>query len=108
MEIATWLYPLALALLAWGVAQNVKLGGGKAAKALTDYYAERTEKKTRQEEIGEIVAGKKPGRSSDAERIIDFNYGLAIEDILIANEIYARAISRGIGSRLTLLESDFD
>ncbi len=59
-------------------------------------------------ELGEIVAGKKPGRSNDAERIIDFNYGLAIEDILIANEIYARAISRGIGSRLTLLESDFD
>ncbi len=58
MEISTWLFPLSLALLAWGVAQNVRFGGGKAARALTDYYAERTEKKSRQEEIGEIVAGK--------------------------------------------------
>ncbi len=58
MEISTWLFLLSLALLAWGVAQNVRFGGGKAARALTDYYAERTEKKSRQEEIGEIVAGK--------------------------------------------------
>ncbi len=58
MEISTWLFPLSLALLVWGVAQNVKLGGGRAAKALSEYYAERTEKKTKQEEIGEAVAGK--------------------------------------------------
>lgn len=58
MEIGTLLMPLSLALLVWGAAQNVKLGGGKAAKALTDYYADRTERKSRQEEIGSLVAGK--------------------------------------------------
>lgn len=58
MEISTWLFPLSLALLAWGAAQNVRLGGGKAARALTDYYAEHTEKMGKQEEIGAIVAGK--------------------------------------------------
>ncbi len=58
MEAAQILIPLSLALLVWGVAQNVKVGGGRAAKALSEYYAERTEKKTKQEAIGEAVAGK--------------------------------------------------
>ncbi|BAJ64433.1 hypothetical protein ANT_24070 [Anaerolinea thermophila UNI-1] len=58
MEAAQILIPLSLALLVWGVAQNVKVGGGRAAKALSEYYAERTEKKTKQETIGEAVAGK--------------------------------------------------
>lgn len=58
MEMTQVLIPLSFALLVWGVAQNVKVGGGRAAKALNDYYAERTEKKTKQEAIGEAVAGK--------------------------------------------------
>lgn len=59
MDIGTFLMPLSVALLVWGVAQNVKVGGGRAAKALSEYYADRTEKKkTKQEEIGEVVAGK--------------------------------------------------
>lgn len=59
MEIGALLFPVSLALFVWGVAQNVKIGGRKAAKALTDFYADRTgTQKTRQEEIGEAVAGK--------------------------------------------------
>ncbi len=58
MEMTQVLIPLSFALLVWGVAQNVKVGGGRATKALNDYYAERTEKKTKQEAIGEAVAGK--------------------------------------------------
>jgi len=58
MELSQILMPLSLALLAWGVVANLPLGRGRASKALSDYYAGRTEKKSRQEEIGEIVAGK--------------------------------------------------
>jgi Flp pilus assembly protein TadB len=59
MEMTQVLIPLSLALLVWGVAQNVKVGKGKAAKALTDFYAERTQThKSKGEEIGEAVAGK--------------------------------------------------
>jgi ornithine cyclodeaminase/alanine dehydrogenase-like protein (mu-crystallin family) len=58
-------------------------------------------------ELGEIVIGKKPGRERDDERIIDFNYGLAMEDIAVAKEIYAKARQRGMGQTLTLMEKDF-
>lgn len=57
-------------------------------------------------ELGEIVIGKKPGRQSPEERIIDFNYGLAMEDIAIASEIYSKAKALGLGSKLTLMATD--
>lgn len=58
-------------------------------------------------ELGEIIIGQKPGRQDEDERIIDFNYGLAMEDIVIAKEIYSKALSMGLGKTLTLMESDF-
>ena len=57
-------------------------------------------------ELGEIVAGKKPGRRNEKERIIDFNYGLAIEDVAMAMEIYTRAKTQGVGTVLPLMEGD--
>jgi len=57
-------------------------------------------------ELGEIIAGKKPGRRSENERIIDFNYGLAIEDVAMATEIYQKATTRGLGTVLSLMESE--
>lgn len=58
-------------------------------------------------ELGEVVTGKKPGRERDDERIIDFNYGLAMEDMVIAREVYTKALAKGFGKTLTLMESDF-
>jgi ornithine cyclodeaminase/alanine dehydrogenase-like protein (mu-crystallin family) len=57
-------------------------------------------------ELGEIVLGIKPGRESEAERIIDFNYGLAIEDVALASCIYPRAVQKGLGTNLTLSEGE--
>jgi ornithine cyclodeaminase/alanine dehydrogenase-like protein (mu-crystallin family) len=57
-------------------------------------------------ELGEIVLGKKPGREDDRERIIDFNYGLAVEDVAMAKEIFVRAKERGWGTVLPLMEGD--
>ena len=46
---------------------------------------------------GKSLPGKKPGRGNEKERIIDFNYGLAIEDVAMANEIYSGRKSKGLG-----------
>ncbi len=55
-------------------------------------------------EIGEIICGKKPGRENDQERIVGFNYGLAIGDIALANEILQRAKAADSGIRLKQLD----
>ena len=57
-------------------------------------------------ELGEIVLSKKLGREDDRERIIDFNYGLAVEDVAIAVEILAVAKEKGWGTILPLMERD--
>ena len=53
-------------------------------------------------DLGEIVAGLKPGRERDDERTMAMNLGLAMDDMAIAPEIYRRAKERGIGTWLTL------
>jgi ornithine cyclodeaminase/alanine dehydrogenase-like protein (mu-crystallin family) len=57
-------------------------------------------------ELGEIVNGLKPGREREAERIVDFNYGLAIEDVALAASIHALAVQKGLGVTLTLTERE--
>lgn len=39
-------------------------------------------------EIGEVLSGRDPGRKSDEQRIIDYNYGLALHDVVYAAKIY--------------------
>lgn len=39
-------------------------------------------------EIGEVLAGRDPGRKSKDQRIIDYNYGLALHDVVYASKIY--------------------
>ena len=51
-------------------------------------------------EIGDIVAGKKPGREHDAERILFWHRGLSTTDIAVANLILARAEASGVGTML--------
>ncbi len=53
-------------------------------------------------DLGEIVAGIKPGRENDSERTLAINLGLALDDMAIAPEIYRRAVERGIGTWLPL------
>lgn len=53
-------------------------------------------------DLGEIVAGTKPGRTSDSERTLSVNLGLGLEDMATAVLIYRRARERGIGTELPL------
>jgi ornithine cyclodeaminase/alanine dehydrogenase-like protein (mu-crystallin family) len=42
-------------------------------------------------DLGQIVAGQKPGRENDQERIMSMNLGLAIGDMAVAIRVYERA-----------------
>jgi ornithine cyclodeaminase/alanine dehydrogenase len=53
-------------------------------------------------DLGEIVAGLKPGRQSPSERTLAINLGLALDDMAVAPEIYRRAKSLGLGTWLDL------
>jgi ornithine cyclodeaminase/alanine dehydrogenase-like protein (mu-crystallin family) len=53
-------------------------------------------------DLGEIVAGAKPGRTSADERTISINLGLALDDMATAILLYRRAKEAGIGRELAL------
>jgi alanine dehydrogenase len=52
-------------------------------------------------EIGEIVAGLKPGRENDDERILFWHKGFAVSDIMLGHLAYQKACQRGIGTTLS-------
>jgi ornithine cyclodeaminase/alanine dehydrogenase-like protein (mu-crystallin family) len=56
-------------------------------------------------ELGDVVAGNKQGRANDKEKIINHNYGLAVHDIYIAQQIKSLAEDKGVGIVLPLMES---
>jgi alanine dehydrogenase len=51
-------------------------------------------------ELGEIVAGKKPGRISDQEITIFDSTGMALQDVAAAGLVYQRAVQRNAGMHL--------
>ena len=53
-------------------------------------------------ELGEVVAGRKPGRTSDDEIIILDTTGTALQDVAAAAAIYERAKRAGIGYECNL------
>lgn len=53
-------------------------------------------------DLGEIVAGAKPGRESATEKTMACNLGLAMDDMATAPIIYHRAVEMGLGSWLDL------
>jgi alanine dehydrogenase len=55
-------------------------------------------------ELGQIIAGKKPGRVSDKEIIVFDSTGTALQDAAAAALVYEKAITRGIGRYLNFSE----
>jgi ornithine cyclodeaminase/alanine dehydrogenase len=53
-------------------------------------------------DLGEIVAGLKPGRESSKERTMSINLGLALDDMATAIRIYQLAKTKGMGLKLPL------
>jgi ornithine cyclodeaminase/alanine dehydrogenase len=53
-------------------------------------------------DLGELVAGLKPGRVHDKERTLAINLGLALDDMAVAPTIYKHAKEKGLGVWLPL------
>lgn len=53
-------------------------------------------------DLGELVAGLKPGRQDERERTLAINLGLAMDDMAVAPTIYQRAKEMGLGVWLPL------
>jgi ornithine cyclodeaminase len=51
-------------------------------------------------ELGEIVAGRKPGRQNDQETILLWHRGLSITDIALGEALLNKASSMGVGQSL--------
>ena len=64
-----------------------------------DYFADTPQPYA---DLGEIAAGKKPGRESNYERTISINLGLALDDMATSIIIYKRALEKEIGQVLPL------
>jgi ornithine cyclodeaminase/alanine dehydrogenase-like protein (mu-crystallin family) len=77
----------------WDQFKNAQEQEGGYYPSLPDLYAE----------LGEIVAGKKPGREDETECIMDHNYGMAIHDVAMASTIFSRAKEKGLGVVLPLM-----
>ncbi len=79
----------------WGQARSGPLG---ALRAHVD--SGRLSEATLHAELGEIVAGLRPGRETDSERILLWHRGLSLTDIALGRAMLARAQERGLGTRL--------
>jgi alanine dehydrogenase len=60
----------------------------------TDVYAE----------LGRIITGRIPGRTSNEETIIFDSTGTALQDVAAASIVYEKALGAGMGVRLNLAE----
>ena len=82
----------------WGQARAGSLG---ALRAHVD--SGRLSEETLHAELCEIVAGKRPGRESDEERILFWHRGLSSSDVALGHAVLERARSLGLGHQLRVL-----
>lgn len=57
-------------------------------------------------EIGEVLAKRDVGRSSDNQRIIDYNYGLALHDVVFASKLYEQVEAMNVPQINIVKESE--
>ncbi len=79
----------------WGQCKGGKLGSLRA-----HVEAGKLSEATLHGELGEIVTGKKPGRTSDDETILFWHRGLSLSDIALGAAMLEKAADRGLGQSL--------
>jgi ornithine cyclodeaminase/alanine dehydrogenase-like protein (mu-crystallin family) len=70
-------------------------------ESLTQYGAVSHRK--RRPEIGEVIAGRAPGRSSDRQITLYESHGMGLQDVYVGAKILELARSRGIGTDLPIV-----
>ena len=55
-------------------------------------------------ELGEVIAGTKPGRTSSNEIIIFDSTGMALQDVITAATVYKKAVDKGVGRIVDLAQ----
>ncbi len=79
----------------WGQCRSGKFGALRA-----HVEAGKLTEDTLHAELGQIVAGLRPGRESEQETILLWHRGLSLSDIALGHAILAKAASAGAGQRL--------
>ena len=79
----------------WG-----QVGAGPYGALRAHVDAGKLTRETLHAEIGEIVAGLKPGRENDAETILFWHRGLSLSDIALGHAMLQKGERLGIGQRL--------
>ena len=55
-------------------------------------------------ELGQVVAGRKPGRTGPDEIVIFDSTGMALQDVAAAAAVYERAVEQGMGTPVNLAD----
>lgn len=79
----------------WG-----QVGAGPYGALRAHVDAGKLTRETLHAEMGEIVAGLKPGRESETETILFWHRGLSLSDIALGHAMLAKGERLGIGQRL--------
>ncbi len=74
--------------------------GGQFGSLRAHVEAGKLSAQTLHAEMGQIVAGLKPGREADAENILFWHRGLSLSDIALGHAMLVKARRLGIGQRL--------
>jgi alanine dehydrogenase len=74
--------------------------GGKFGSLRAHVEAGKLSQQTLHAEMGQIVAGLKPGRETEDERILFWHRGLSLSDIALGHAMLEKGARLGIGQRL--------
>jgi ornithine cyclodeaminase len=74
--------------------------GGKFGSLRAHVEAGKLSEQTLHAELGQIVAGLKPGRQSEDETILLWHRGLSLSDIALGSALLTKAKTQNIGQRL--------
>jgi ornithine cyclodeaminase len=74
--------------------------GGKFGSLRAHVEAGKLSEQTLHAELGQIVAGLKPGRQSEDETILLWHRGLSLSDIALGSALLTKAKASNIGQRL--------
>lgn len=74
--------------------------GGKFGSLRAHVQAGKLSAVTLHAEMGQVVAGLKPGRENDIETILFWHRGLSLSDIALGHAMLQKAHAMGIGQRL--------